>query len=243
MNKTQKILVVSDVHSIFQDRSAVQAMMRVGNVFKPDQIIQIGDLLDCYSLSKYDKNPKRMASLTKEASSVRYLIDWMTSTTKQPVHYLWGNHENRIQKTMLHNLSALHEHYQSLLNEDILHLPSTWITHQYGDVYRIGKLGFTHGDIIRTDGGASALAQRRKLGGSIIMGHGHRLAQTYFTDSLGQYTAVECGHLSKSKHDYGLGPNNWQQGFCVAYVEPSGNFTVDLVPVRKGKAWWRGEWV
>lgn len=236
-------LVVSDTHSVYQDKAAVGAMMRVGDALEPDRVCHIGDLLDFYSLSKYEKDPQRMreATLEKEVRSVQPLIKWINETSKLPPIYTLGNHEKRLQTHLVHNVPSYYE-YAGADIKSLLNLPERWQVYGYGVVPRLGQLGITHGDTVRTDAGASALAQRRKIGGSILHGHTHRMAAVSFSDSLGEYWAYEIGHLSERQPAYMSHMPNWQQGFAVVSVRRNGEFHVELVPIQKGKAWFRGEW-
>lgn len=237
------VLAVSDTHSVFMDKVAVGAMQRVGDKLQPDQIVHIGDLMDFYGFSKYDKDPKRMkeATLEKEIRSVQPLIKWMDEVSREPVIYTLGNHEKRMETYLCHNVPAYYE-YAGANIKDLLNLPDRWNVYGYGAVPRIGKLGFTHGDVVRSEAGSSALAQRRKVGGSILHGHTHRMSAVSFTDSMGTHWGYEIGHLSAKQPPYMNNTPNWQQGFGVVTVAKNGDFHVELVPIQKGKAWFRGEW-
>ena len=52
-----KIMVVSDIHFPYEDKSAVTAFIKEAGLRKPDVIVLNGDLLDFYKLSKFSKDP------------------------------------------------------------------------------------------------------------------------------------------------------------------------------------------
>lgn len=52
-----KIMVVSDIHFPYEDKSAVAAFIEEVRLRKPDVIVLNGDLLDFYKLSKFSKDP------------------------------------------------------------------------------------------------------------------------------------------------------------------------------------------
>ena len=52
-----KIIVVSDIHFPYEDKSAVAAFVKEVSLKRPDVIVLNGDLLDFYKLSKFSKDP------------------------------------------------------------------------------------------------------------------------------------------------------------------------------------------
>lgn len=238
-----KVGVMSDLHGLFHDPRALAAFFRTMEAFEPDLVGSIGDLADFYQLSKYDKDPERATrwSVKRERRRLAPVLDRVDELSRDAPFITLGNHEARWATYLRHNAPAL-SGLDGLTVEDVLGIPDRWRALPYGKVFRLGKLGFTHGDVLRSQAGASALAQRAKVGGSVIMGHSHRLGGGYFSDSTGQYGAWEIGHLARPPV-YSDAPQNWQQGFAAVTFGRGGTFTVDLVPVHKGRAWFRGEWL
>ena len=60
--------VLPDIHFPFQDKNALKVALDLINYVKPSVIIQVGDLVDCYSISRFSKDPDRISgtSLQKE---------------------------------------------------------------------------------------------------------------------------------------------------------------------------------
>lgn len=234
--------VFPDTQGPFRDRAAVDAVFRVFDEAEPDRVVHIGDLADFYQLSKYSRDPKRREETALKRE--RRIIGGIAARLEEygdgrPV-LTAGNHEARLSKYVAEHAEALAD---LVTLEDVMGLSDKWRVLPYGRVLRVGKLGFTHGDIVRQQGAASALAQRQKAGGSIIMGHTHRLASAYFTDGTGQYGAWEVGHVSQPNPPYSNGPMNWQQGCAIVRFSKTGTFSVDLVPIRHGRAWYQGAWL
>ena len=55
----KKLFVIPDIHSPFHDRLAIRLMLLALKEFKPDIVVQLGDLIDCYSLSSFSIDPLR----------------------------------------------------------------------------------------------------------------------------------------------------------------------------------------
>ena len=64
LNKYKKILVIGDAHFPFVNKEAISMIYWIIETEKPDIIIQVGDLFDCYAQSKF---PKCLNIYTPEA--------------------------------------------------------------------------------------------------------------------------------------------------------------------------------
>ena len=55
--KNKKILVISDMHLPYQHKDSIIFLKEIKKEFKPDRIINIGDLLDFHAISMHEHNP------------------------------------------------------------------------------------------------------------------------------------------------------------------------------------------
>jgi len=53
----KKILVISDMHLPYQHKDSIIFLKEIKKEFKPDRIVNIGDLLDFHAISMHEHNP------------------------------------------------------------------------------------------------------------------------------------------------------------------------------------------
>ena len=113
LEMNQKDVILPDFHVPYHDKNAIDLTLKYIKKNKPDRIVQIGDFQDFYSVSKFDKDPKRIDTLQDELD-IGYDIwkDIKKSSKKSKLVYLEGNHEFRLRKYLwrhpeLHSLEIL----------------------------------------------------------------------------------------------------------------------------------------
>ena len=55
----KRIAVLSDIHFPYYDRTALNLAIKTAIEYEPDCIILNGDIIDCYHLSSFEKDPKK----------------------------------------------------------------------------------------------------------------------------------------------------------------------------------------
>ena len=53
----KRILVISDMHLPYQHKDSIKFLKEIKKEFRPDKIVNIGDLLDFHAISMHDSNP------------------------------------------------------------------------------------------------------------------------------------------------------------------------------------------
>ncbi len=217
----QSRIVLSDLHVPFHDKRLLECWMvrlKAGNSYgKFSGVDIIGDMLDCYSLSRFDSNPLRRNNFQEELDEVgdiikeiREIVGWQCD-----IRFSEGNHEDRLRKMLWSKTAAL-AHLRNLTISKLLGLENLHVKwHRTEDPYKIGDLWYSHGDILRKHAGASARAKGDAMGGSLIIGHTHRIGWCPFTTHCGTNEAYEVGHMCDPKQlDYARHVFNWQQGWA-----------------------------
>ncbi len=69
----ERLLIVPDTHSPFEDRRAWKLMLRAARAFGPHIVVHQGDLADFYTVSSHSKDPSRAQSLKEELKQVKKL--------------------------------------------------------------------------------------------------------------------------------------------------------------------------
>ena len=239
-------VVMPDLHIPFQDTKLLAAWFDFVEETEPDGIDVIGDLLDCYSLSRFDKNPERKNSFKDEVGWAWMTLAEMRERAPQAeICYSEGNHEERLRRLLWGNAKAL-AGLKGLSMPELLELDNVGaIWYPMGQPYKINDLWFMHGDIIRKHAGNTARAQSDKTDGSVLIGHTHRMGYVPTSGWERVRDAYEVGHLTDvSQMEYITGVPNWQQGWAVVTFS-KGTHHVDFVRVvergNKRDIWFRGK--
>lgn len=198
---------------------------------KPDGFIWNGDITDFYALSEFSKNPLSEDTIVSErATTQEYMRRVKDYKFIKDRIWLGGNHEDRFRRYIWKNAKALGMDADITLAQ-LFETPKYGFEYKkYGAVYKLGKLDVTHGTIVRQHSGWSAKAHYDKRGGSVLVGHTHRLGVYYRTNAKGVHAAYENGCLCRLNPEYVQDPD-WQQGFAVVCVGTNGYFSVQQVPV------------
>lgn len=234
----QTWVVMNDLQIPWHDRPVTSLVLDFVDELKPHGVVLAGDIADCYELSAFDKNPLKKWTLAKEIRECGQVMKRLGKHTKERV---WeeGNHEDRLRRALWRNpqFASLKE----LQFRHLFHLDDFGFRHlPYGDIYKLGKLSVTHGDIVRKHSGASAKAHLEKIGSSVIHGHTHRFGSHFKTTASGTHVAYENACLCRLDPEYVKHPD-WQQGFSVVHVETgSGLFHVQQIPILNRRRFYYG---
>ena len=94
-----RILVLPDCHYPHHDADSIDLVLRAAQDIGVTQAIDLGDLLDFYSVSRWEKDPTLAAEvgeISDEVRSAKYLFDYLNSL-KNGWFWLEGNHEVRFK--------------------------------------------------------------------------------------------------------------------------------------------------
>ena len=164
-----KFIVVSDIHFPFQDDNAIKAFFKFLKEHTVDTIILNGDIMDCYDVSRFDKDISRMNSLQKEINLVNKFFSKIREINPEAkVIFIKGNHEERIERYL--------KKHNELFSLDVLKIPNLlnlekFNIEYYDKFYKLGSLKITHGSIVRKFSGYTAHAEMDKNDCSGISGH------------------------------------------------------------------------
>ncbi len=238
--KLFKWLAVQDFHIPYHDKHVLNNILYplVENI-RFSGIIIAGDLFDCYSLSRFDKNDHRLSSFQAELDEgISILHGFKERSPRCRRKFLLGNHEERLAKQLLTHpqfgrLRALE--WRNLLPEE-----KTGFTVIDKAVCMVGKVAVGHGDVARMHSGASARCLYQKWGTNLLIGHCHRMADFSVTNMRGTDRAIENGHVCDPEQlDYtGVDKGkiqNWQQGFSIIYYRANGWFDIRPVHINDGR--------
>lgn len=225
--KPKTVLVIGDVHFPWPHAPALKDLRRVVKQLKPSHIVQIGDLLDLYGLSRFSKDPGRGLTLKQEAQLGRDFICEMQDSCDFYLQFE-GNHEWRLRKRLQDepDLASTHPTMRELLGLS----EKNWVpylTHSF-----VGKVAYFH-DI----GFSGVYATHQTLNSmqtNCVFGHTHRSAVVYNGDVRGErHVCMNVGFLGdRVAMDYiaEARKKDWSLSLGVVDHSMNGNVYMQLLP-------------
>lgn len=241
--KYNKVLFISDIHCPYQDPIALKAIYSFMDWFKPKEIFIMGDLVDFYAVSSFNKDPERALKLQHEIDeAIDILEEIRNHSLKSKITFIKGNHEIRLKKYLWSEAKEL-DSLRALKLENLLNFDKFNINYEDRGILRYKNIIVKHGSVVRKFSGYSAKGEFEKNGMSGISAHTHRLAQYRHTNELDSFIWTEAGCLCSLDAEYMEGETaNWQQGFAIGYFkEKSDRFLIETIPIISGKAMYGGK--
>lgn len=260
------VVFVGDQHAPFQNQDLHRRFCHFLNHQKPERGVLMGDTVDYPNISRHADEPAWRAK-TQECldSGCQMLVDYRTASEKTAWVKLPGNHEERMRRAVIDNLSDFYglkpAQVESLPDLPPIHDPAYLLRldelgieliEQHGS-YKFAKyvvsphLAAKHGDSARKGSGATALGALAGLDHSVIMGHTHRqgLVQRTVEQINGPGRLLQAGEtgcmcLIEEGLGYAPGPD-WSNGFITAAIWPDGTFKLDLATYVDNHLYWRSE--
>ena len=228
-------VILNDLQIPFHDVKVLDAVLALTVGIKPDGVILNGDVVDCYSLSEFDKDPATEASLTREITDAAQLMARLKGIPEK--WWLGGNHEDRLRRVLWQNPKfASIEKLDFPKLFDLETYGFKW--KPYGGTLKLASLLVTHGSMVLKHSGWTAREHFIKYGTSVLIGHTHRLGVYYRTNSKGVHASYENGCLCKLTPEYAQAVD-WQQGFSVVHLD--GNyFNVQQIPIINRRCFFYG---
>ncbi len=168
-----RVLVIADTHLPWEHPNYLQFCKDVYKRFKCDTVVHIGDVVDAYGFSFYDKAVDSI-SLNEELTEVeKHLKPWVKAFPN--VTITTGNHTIRAVKRLLG--AGLPKRLWPSLNE-VFNVPDTW---KFVDHVEIDGVYLTHGE--QGDARKICLINQQ----STVSGHSHtKMGVEYYTNRKGK---------------------------------------------------------
>lgn len=249
----QKFVALYDLHWGYQrkgghkvalhDQKAMNVALSFIKDFKPDHVILGGDILDCGSISHHNHGKPGAVEgfrLLADAKELRTaLIGPLEALNPATLVYIKGNHEAWADQ-LVEMMPAL----EGIVDINAMLKLDKWKVIEQGEMTKLGKLVFIHGDQIK-GGEHSAKWATVAYEKNVRFGHHHTYqvyTKTAAVDAVG-HTGIAVPCLCKKDPNYGGGsPNRWVQGFLWGYVDgPKGSFSDYVSVIVDGKAMINGK--
>lgn len=230
-----------DVHLPYQHEGAFDCFLRVLAGRRWHKLIGLGDVADCYRVSSFDLDPRRVIkSFEEECAAVRRGVARIDKAAKaggcRHKIMLQGNHEVRIDR---YNVKRAPETAFASADWVALLGLTEWETHPYKTSIQLGNLRISH-DVERA-GVYAARQSQLDMGCSIAFGHTHRL-QVHYQGTIDgpRHVGLTCGWLGNPefidyKHRDKVRRDSIH-GFATVNVLSDGTFWAQAIPIVNGRA-------
>jgi predicted phosphodiesterase len=245
-------LIYGDTHGQFIDRAAEEVLLAVASRYQPQVVVHVGDGVDSYTISQFDKDPERKEDFQDEIDhGRRHLARVRHVVPDSTFFYLEGNHEDRLRRAIwksdkaMRQIAKLRAFRGAITWPNLLQLGDLgieWVgAREQSRKVIFPKFIVKHGTIVRKWSSWTAKGEWEKYGKSGASGHTHRLGTFFHRDHNGNHVWTETGCLCDLNPDYLVDPD-WQNGFLVVTFEQStGAFQMEPVYIHHGSAVWRGQ--
>jgi hypothetical protein len=194
---------------------------------RPHRIVQLGDVLDFYALSRFAKKADAMDTLQDEINEAIQLLTKLRKVAPDAkIDITEGNHDIRLRNYLMTEAAALSS-LDSLQLPRLLKLKELGINYHPGCGVLIRKNFIARHGTKTSMNAAKAEAESSRVSG--VSGHIHR-AQVWQKTGYDFIQWTSAGTLSRTDPDYLEGQPDWQAGLAVGYFSCKTNtFLLDLV--------------
>lgn len=212
------VLVISDAHLPFEHPDALRFCREIQEKYNCGTVVNIGDIIDNYAISRYDKDPSSMAISAEYEEVLRKLKAWYK--TFPEVKVCIGNHEARLFKKVA--LAGLPISWLKDL-KSILEAPSEW-TFEFS--YDINGVLYTHGTNYSGDMAALNIARDNRQ--STVIGHIHTAAGVrYLSNRNNTIFGMSVGCLVDDKsYAFAYGKENARKSILSCGVVLNGKTAI-----------------
>lgn len=213
------IIVGGDAHIPYHDQDALELFIERAVEMGARTILLAGDWLDCYQLSRWEKDPRKR-SIKEEIGAFKDVIEVIKAATDAKIVYKLGNHESRLERYIMANAPAL-------FGLDNITLPALINAAGLGieiipslQIIRADHLNIVHGhefgqSIFSPVNPARGLYMRAKK--SALCFHHHRASSHSETAINGDRVITWSGGCLCGLHPEYMPINNWSHGFAEIY--------------------------
>lgn len=223
---------IFDPHIPYHDLYAMEVAIEKFIAEGIKNIILGGDVIDCYQLSRWDRDPRKR-KFSEEVNMLKSFIKELKNDFN--VIYKCGNHEERYEKFLIQKAPELFD-LEILAFENVIGIPGIEYV-KNKRIMKAGRLNVIHGhefgeSIFSPVNPARGLFLRSKA--SAICGHYHQSSEHMETDMNGKVSgAWSVGCLCDLNPHY-RPLNKWNHGFATIHHDGD-EFEVSNFKIINGK--------
>lgn len=146
--KIKKVIAVGDFHGPWQSRRTVRAVIQAIGEEKPDVIVQMGDLYDLFSFTRFPRTyniypPEQELKLGRQAAE-QFWASAKRASPKAKCFQLWGNHDDRAVKRALDKAPEL-EYFAKLGMASLMNFDGVELVADSREELIIDGVAYMHG--------------------------------------------------------------------------------------------------
>jgi predicted phosphodiesterase len=245
-------VIIPDSHGAHIDPKAKKAFLKDLARLKPEQIVMMGDHLDCGgTFNTHQRNYTHEICETYDddvAAANSFLDAIRYRAPNASIHYLEGNHEAHVERwasRLFHNKKDADKLLERFGPIPVLRLKEREIKyykrseHYMGlsipGAIKLGKCYYVHGISHSKHAAATHLA---RFGANVVHGHTHRsqstVERTVTSDGFGAWCP---GTLAKLQPLYAhTAPTSWSHGYAIQFCNlATGTFIHFNVPIFRDR--------
>jgi predicted phosphodiesterase len=247
-------VIIPDTHGAKVDKGALAACLGDVKALDPDEIILLGDHVDCggFLAQHHVMGYVAESAYTYEsdiAATNAFLDSVQSAAPRAKVDYIEGNHERRIETwaltQTLRNSKDAEYLRRAFAPEFLLKLKERGIPYyRQGEFYdglplpgtiRKGKCYFFHGSSTSKQATTTTL---NSFAGNVCFGHTHREQSSSARPvHAGQIKSWNPGCLCELQPLWQhTNPTSWTHGFAVQLAAKSGEFLHLNIPIIEGRS-------
>jgi predicted phosphodiesterase len=217
----KEILILGDLQIPFHDEIAIRTAINSGQY---DTIILAGDIIDCHSISYFERDPRCRDFNVERLQLIQFYKYLRFHFPKQKIYFLEGNHEYRLTRWLWDHPEMYN--IDELKAESMLRCVDFDIEYVSGRTLKLGDLNVVHGHEIRGGGQQPAKTFVQKCMENIVTFHFHKTQEwieTRLDGSMigGWSVGCLCGLRPRW-----LPVNKWNHGFAHVKLLDNGKFEV-----------------
>ena len=220
----KKVGIMTDVHLPYHNMIALTEAIRYLKAEKIDAVLLNGDIIDCFQLSRFMKDPKKR-DFKYELDCLKLFFDILNKELNCKIFFKIGNHEVRYQHFLLqkaHELIGIEDfEFSNLIKArergiDII---------DSNRFMKLNDLNGIHGH--EYIGGVSApvnIARGLYLRGKVsaFQGHNHATSEHTETDMDGKITTTWSIACLSELHPAFMPLNKWNHGVAMVELDSNG---------------------
>jgi predicted phosphodiesterase len=231
-------LIFADVHIPFHNLQAFYAMFDYTINKDIDFIIILGDFMDCFDISNFDKEPDLIRFNDERNQTKEFLKELKKIYSKAKIYYKFGNHEKRFESYLIRKAPEIYgcEEFRLEVLLDLFNLGVTYIPEE--KYITLQELNAFHGheykNGITSPANPARTAFLRSKAISLVA-HNHQTSE--HTESRIDGYMITCWSIGCmcGLHPKYLPLNKWNNGFALYKTEDKDFWTIQNKRIIKNK--------
>lgn len=219
-------LIISDIHAPYHSKKALGLALEYGRHEGCDGVLILGDLIDFYQLSRFDRDPE-VRGVKGEVDITKRVLDSIEKVGAKQIIFKQGNHDARLPKYLMQHCPDIYGTVKELCTlQSILGLAQRGIPciHDKHTLWH-RELTLIHGH----EGGQALMSPVNPARGlfmkykdNTLGAHSHQTSE--HTESTMRGVDISCysiGCLCNLRPLYRPIGNKWNHGFAVLNTGPA----------------------